>query len=205
MGEGAVRNLMQAAIKVALSRCAIRCLLALAVAAAGVGLGSMPSASAQVLTYPAEGPPVTMAGWRYEKGASDVHLFHCEAAACAPGSRISYRFYPAGTTMTLNQFRSEQDIIVKALQQRAPPGTKIAIVGIEGEDGGVLPRMYKARRLTVAPNGLQEHVHSGLVLGDKAAVSLISSSRDEKAAGANYAQYGVGVLLLVQTPRDKQK
>ena len=51
---------------------------------------------------------------------------------------MSYRFYPAGTTMTLNQFRSEQEMIVKALQQRAPPGAKITIVAIEGDDGANL-------------------------------------------------------------------
>ena len=96
-------------------------------------------------------------------------------------------------------------MIVKALQQRAPPGTKITIVAIEGDDVATLPRMYKSRRLTVAPDGSQEHVHSGLLMGENASVSLISSSRDEKAVGASYTQYGIGLLLLIQKPRDTRK
>jgi hypothetical protein len=58
---------------------------------------------------------------------------------------------------------------------------------------------------TVAPDGSQEHVHSGLLMGEKASVSLISSSRDEKAAGANYMPYGIGLLLPVQTPREPKQ
>jgi hypothetical protein len=153
----------------------------------------------------ADGPPMGIGGWRYEKGANDVHLFHCEMAACIPGSRVSYRFYPVGTTVPFTQYRSEQEMIAKALQQRAASGTKITVVAIEGEDVATLPRMYKTRRLTVHPDGSQEHVHSGLLMGEQGAVSLISSSRDEKAVGTNYTQYGIGLLLLIQKPRDSKK
>jgi hypothetical protein len=199
MGEGAVRNLMQAAVKISgLVPSIIRCLTV--VVAVGAGLGSAPAQPA-----PTDGPPVGIGGWRHEKGANDVHLFQCQEATCVPGSRVSYRFYPAGTTMSLAQYRGEQEAIIKALQQRAPQGTSIKIVAIEGEDVATLPRMFKTLRLTVAPDGSQEHVHSGLVMGEKASVSLISSSRDEKAAGANYMQYGIGLLLLVQTPREPKQ
>ena len=84
--------------------------------------------------------------------------------------------------MALAQYRGEQEAVIKALQQRAPQGTSIRIVGIEGDDVATSPRMYKTRRLTVAADASQEHVHSGLLMGEKASVSLISSSRDEKAA-----------------------
>jgi hypothetical protein len=195
---------MQAAINVAVSRNVIRYLLALAVAV-GAGHGSVHSALAQAPSLSADGPPIAIGGWRYEKGASDIHLFICEAAACVPGSRVSYRFYAAGTAMPLDQFRREQDIVLKALQQRAPPGTTMTIVGIEGDDGGSLPRMYKVRRLTVAPDGTQENVHSGLLMGETASVSLISSSLDEKAANVSYAQYALGLMLFIQMPRDSKK
>jgi hypothetical protein len=189
---------MQAAVKRSrLIPPIIRCLTVAVAVAAGLG-----SAAAQPAP---EGPPVGIGGWRYEKGANDVHLFQCHEATCVPGSRVSYRFYPAGTTMSLAQYRGEQEAIIKALKQRAPQGTSIKIVAIEGEDVATLPRMFKTLRLTIAPDGSQEHVHSGLLMGEKASVSLISSSRDEKAAGANYMQYGIGLLLLVQTPREPTK
>jgi hypothetical protein len=153
----------------------------------------------------AGGPPVVMDGWRYTKGGNDVHLFDCDASACVAGSRVSYRFYPAGTTMPLSQYRSEQDLVAKALQQRAPPGTKIAIVAIEGDDTDTLPRMYKARRLTTRPDGSQEYVHSGLLMGGKASVSLISSSTDEKAATESYAQFALLLTLIIHGSRDQKK
>jgi hypothetical protein len=210
MGQGSVRNLMQAAVKIAVSRNLMRCLLAVALVAAGAGYGSVrpvqaQAPSAQAPSVPADGPPIAISGWRYEKGASDIHLFHCDNATCVPGSRVSYRFYAPGTVMPLEQFRREQEVILKALQQRAPPGSKITIVAIEGDEGASLPRMYKVRRLTVAADGSQEHVHSGLLMGDKASVSLISSSRDEKAAGGNYGLYALGLMLSVQMPRDTKK
>lgn len=191
---------MQAAVKLAGLGSLLR-LTVIAVAIAASGSGH----SARAQAPKADGPPMSVGGWRYEKRANDVHLFHCQIAACVPGSRVSYRFYAAGTTLTFAQYRSEQELIVKALQQRAPPGSKITIVAIEGKDVAILPRMYKSRRLTVAADGSQEHVHSGLIMGEKGSVSLISSSRDEKAAGANYTQYGVGLLLLVQKPREPKK
>jgi hypothetical protein len=199
MGEGAVRNLMQATINVAgLSPLAVRCLAMLVVAVAAVSQAAAQPASTQ-------GPPVAIGGWRYSKGANDVHLFDCETAACVPGSRVSYRFYAAGTTMPLSQYRSEQELVVKALQQRAAPGTKITIVAIEGDDVATLPRTYKARRLTIHPDGSQEHVHSGILMGEKASVSLISSSRDEKAATGSYAQYALGLMLVIQGTREPKK
>jgi hypothetical protein len=200
MGEGAVRNLMQAAIRRSVLSAFLRVALAAVTIAAG---GSVQPAGAQAPN--AEGPPMGVGGWRYEKGANDVHLFHCEMAACVPGSRVSYRFYPVGTTIPFAQYRSEQEMVAKALQQRATPGTKITVVAIEGEDVETLPRMYKTRRLTVLPDGSQEHVHSGILMGEHGAVSLISSSRDEKAVGANYTQYGIGLLLLIQKARDTKK
>lgn len=149
--------------------------------------------------------PAAMFGWRYEKAANDVHFLHCEMAYCVPGSKVSYRFYPAGTTMPFAQYRSEQELVVKALQERAPPGTKITIVAIESDDIATLPRMYRTQRLTIHPDGSQEHVHSGILMDEQASVSLISSSSDEKAATANYARYAQGLMWVIQGSRDQKK
>ena len=59
------------------------------------------------------------------------------------------------------------------------------------------PRMHKARRKTVAADGTSEYVVSGVLFGSKASASLISSSRDEKASNANYALFGVAMMLFV--------
>jgi hypothetical protein len=196
---------MQAVVKLSGLSVFLR-LAAVAVTIAAGGAVQLARAQAPQAEPPkAEGPPVAIGGWRYSKGANDVHLFDCEVAACVPGSRVSYRFYAAGTIMPLSQYRSEQEMVVKALQQRAAPGTKITIVEIEGDDVDTLPRMYKSRRLTIHPDGSQEHVHSGLLMGEKASVSLISSSRDEKAATGSFSLYALALMLIIQMPRDQKK
>jgi len=59
--------------------------------------------------------------------------------------------------------------------------------------------------LTIRPDGAQEHVHSGLLMGEKASVSLISSSSDEKAATDSYAQFALLLMLVIQGSRDQKK
>src|SRR5262249_2424441 len=149
----------------------------------------------------AAAPPFAIGpGWRYDKRPSDVHMFICEQDSCNRSSRVSYRLYARDDSITLERFRREQASVVKALEQRAPPGTRIPIVSIEGDGGAKLPRMYKAKRLITAPNGDKEYVISSLLLGQGAAASLISSSLDEKAADANHAVFAIGTMLLVNLP-----
>jgi hypothetical protein len=144
------------------------------------------------------GPPVAVGpDWRYERRGTDVHMFICEQPSCDRSSRVSYRLYARNDSMTLVSFRREQETVVKALQERAPPGMRIEIVSVEGDDGASFPRMYKAKRLQTAPDGRKEYVISALLLGQGLSASLISSSRDEKATDANHAVFALAVMLLV--------
>jgi hypothetical protein len=52
-------------------------------------------------------------------------------------------------------------------------------------------------RKTVAADGTSEYVVSGVLFGPKASASLISSCRDEKTSNANYALFGIAVMLFV--------
>ncbi|WP_439366692.1 hypothetical protein ACNJYD_14100 [Bradyrhizobium sp. DASA03005] len=146
-------------------------------------------------------PPVSVKGWRYELRPNDVHMFLCEQPACGAQSRVSYRLYapgsyPPGNTMTLEQFREEQMQIVKMLEQRTP-GQKISILGVDGDSGTKVPRLFKARRLMVKPDGTKEYQVSGYLFGDRGAASLISSAATEKASSDNYAQFAIGVMLVL--------
>jgi hypothetical protein len=177
---------------------AVRLLVLVAALLAEVG-----AVSAQTLFVSPTGkdrPPVAVSGWRYEQAPNDVHIFLCEQASCTPGSKVSYRFYATGNPMTLETFRSSQQQIAKALEQRSP-GQRITILAVEGDSGTAVPRMFKARRKTVAADGSSEYVVSGMAFGSKAAASVISSSRDEKASNDNYALFGVAVMLFVTTAK----
>jgi hypothetical protein len=101
----------------------------------------------------------------------------------------------------MEQFSVEQDKIVQALEQRTP-GEKITIVGVDGDKGSAVPRMFQARRLKVAPDGKREYQVSGMLFGARANASLISSSLTEKIGNANYAQFAAGVMLVL-TPKTR--
>lgn len=173
---------------------AVRLLLLTAALLAGIG-----GVSAQTLFVSPAGkdrPPVAVSGWRYEAVPNDVHMFLCEQASCIPGSKVSYRFYAAGDPMTLETFRSQQEQVVKTLEQRSP-GQRITILAVEGDSGSAVPRMFKARRRTVAASGASEYVVSGMLFGSRAAASVISTARDEKASNDNFALFAVAVMLFV--------
>jgi hypothetical protein len=99
--------------------------------------------------------------------------------------------------MNLEQFRDEQQRVVKALEERAPPGTRIAILEIEGDEGSGPPKMFTSRRLITSANGSKEFVSSSVLLGTKYSASLISSSNDEAASRTNHSMFAVAVMLFI--------
>jgi hypothetical protein len=180
---------------------ALACALLLVSMVAVADIGEVSAQSPPVAPVLSVGPPVSVSGWRYERSGSDAHIFHCEQPSCGFGSKVSYRLYAPGNAMTVEQFRGEQDKIVKALEQRTP-GEKITIVGVDGDQGSAVPRRFQARRLKVAPDGVREYQVSGMLFGARANASLISSSRNENIGNANYAQFAAGVMLLL-TPKTR--
>ena len=173
----------------------VRSLLVALLTVAGIGGVSAQSAPPppSAATQP---PPFTVSGWSYERRGSDVHMFRCAQASCGAGSKVSYRVYTGGNQMTLDQFREGQNQIIKALEQRTP-GQRITLLGVDGDKGTAVPRMYKARRLTVTPGGASEYQVNGLLFGGQGSASLISSARDEKASNDNYARFAAAVKLAL--------
>src|SRR5262245_41771738 len=155
---------------------------------------------------PADAPPVAVGpDWRYEKRPQDVFMFHCQSPRCVPPSRVSYRLYSPSTATTREQFRQEQETIVKALEQRAAPGTRIKILEMLGDDGTGPRRMFVSRRLITNPDGKEEYTSSALLLGTRYAASLISSSADEKASKDNHAMFALALMLFINVePQAKQ-
>lgn len=137
-------------------------------------------------------PPVAVKGWRHERSGADGHVFHCEQPSCGAGSKVSYRLYPAGNAMTLDQFRDSQDQIVKALEKRTP-GQRISILGVDGDKGTAVPRAFRARRLTITQAGAREYQVNGLLFGAGASASLISSASSEKVSNDNYAKFALAL------------
>lgn len=160
------------------------------------GVGGVSAQSSPALQSTAPRPPVSVNGWRYELRAPDVHMFYCEKSDCGAKSRVSYRLYAPGNSMSLEQFREEQEQIVKVLEQRTP-GQRISILAIDGDRGTSVPRMFKARRLMVKPDGTNEYQVSGWLFGARGTASVISSSASEKSSNDNYTQFAAGVMIVL--------
>ncbi|MFK4506256.1 hypothetical protein LPJ38_30800 [Bradyrhizobium daqingense] len=141
-------------------------------------------------------PPVSVKGWRYELRPNDVHMFLCDRPGCGAQTRVSYRLYAPGNSMTLEQFREEQTQIAKVLEQRTP-GQKISILAIDGDSGTSVPCMFKAAA-AYGEAGRHEGISGQrLVFGRTGAASVISSAATEKASSDNFAQFAVAVMLLL--------
>jgi hypothetical protein len=161
------------------------------------GIGSAAAQSPAAPPAATQRPPVSVGGWRYERGDGDLHVFYCNQPGCGgAGSKVSYKLYGPNTSMTLEEFRAGQGQIVKALEQRTP-GLKITVLAIEGDQGTAVPRIFKARRLAARPDGSKEYQVSGWLFGERGTASLISTARDEKDSNSNYAQYAIAVMLLL--------
>jgi hypothetical protein len=181
-------------VLVGLRSAVIRSLLLLAALVLAGGEAFAQSAPAPQSAAPR--PPVAVSGWRYELRPNDVHMFLCDNSDCGAQTRVSYRLYASGNAMTLEQFREEQTQVVKLLEQRTP-GQKISILAVDGDSGTSVPRMFKAHRLMVKPDGTKEYHVSGWMFGARGAASLISSAVTEKASSDNYAKFAVAVMLLL--------
>ena len=150
-------------------------------------------------------PAFGIEGWRYRPGANDVHFYDCERPDCTPGSKVSYRLYALGGPLkSLEQFRSEQERVARFLEEKGPPGTKVQVLQVEGDNRTEPPRFMRAVRLQTKGDGSKEFVISGVIMGTKLDASLISSSSNEKAAKSNYAQFSIGVALIVQDAIEKK-
>jgi len=103
--------------------------------------------------------------------------------------------------MTLERFRREQEEILRALEQRAAPGTRIKILEIKGDEGSGPRRMFVVRRLTEHPNGTKEFRVSSTLLGVNHLATLISTSQDEQAAIANHSVFALAVMLFINVQR----
>ncbi|MGY3453474.1 hypothetical protein [Bradyrhizobium sp. USDA 4353] len=181
------------------TRLALRFLLLSLSLSAVTGLGGV-RAETPAAPPSAAAAPFAVSGWKPQRpNGTDVTFFLCEDAKCSPGSKVSYRLYPPNTTMTIEQFRASQEQTIKPLDQRVP-GQTTTILGVDGDKGTGVPRVFRVRRLKVAPDGTKEYQVSGVLFGVKGSASLISSADSEKGSTGNFAQFATPVMVLLGSP-----
>jgi hypothetical protein len=56
----------------------------------------------------------------------------------------------------------------------------VVIVGVDGDKGSAVPRMFQARRLKVAPDGKREYQVSGMLFGARANARSLTSHEAER-------------------------
>ncbi|MGJ4947546.1 hypothetical protein [Bradyrhizobium sp. HKCCYLS20291] len=182
-----------------------RLLLAL-ILCVGIGFdvarAEIPSAAPPVNPSPAAPSlPFSVGGWKSQRpNGTDVTFFLCQEAQCGPGSKVSYRLYAPDATMTVEQFRASQEQTIRILDERVP-GQTTTILGVEGDKGTGVPRVFRVRRLKVAPDGTREYQVSGMLFGSRGSASLISSASSETNSTTNFAQFAIPVLVLLGVPQ----
>ncbi|QPF88237.1 hypothetical protein IC762_23700 [Bradyrhizobium genosp. L] len=166
------------------------------------GAGGASAQSAPPPPSATQAPPVAVKGWRYQP-VRDLHKFTCDQPGCGAGSKVSYHLYAPNSSMTLDQFRGLQEQVAKALDQRVP-GQKTSILAVEGDKGTAASRMFKVRRVQVAPNGAREYQVSGMLFGPRGSASLISSASSERDSTTNFAQFAVAVMVALGIKSEKK-
>jgi hypothetical protein len=173
---------------------------AIAVLACAPVADSGATVQAQAPVPPAQqggsGPPFAVSGFRYQLAPNNVHMFLCDdVPRCGPDARVSYMIVAAQPNYRIEQFRDEQQQVAAAFRQRLPAGSTVTVE--DATDDGGRPRVIKGARRMTTPDGRTTHILSTLILGEKVALSLISSSGDRAKADANRALFMVGSMLFV--------
>ena len=159
--------------------------LATALTVAGTG-----SVSAQPLAS-IQAQPIELGGWRHIKGPNDLHVYLCDHAGCAPGSKVSFLLH-LGSAIAPGQFHRQRDAAGEALQERPAPCAFV--------DGALrigAPRPMHC--VATAPDGSKSYDTIGIVNGSHLSASLISSSRDETASEANYGQFEAALKAVTNS------
>ncbi len=166
-------------------------LLAAALTVVGTmgGVSAQPSASIQAQS-------IAIDGWRAIKVPNDLQVYVCDHPGCAPASMVSFLLY-LGSAIAPGQFDRQRDAVAELVQQRSAP---CALV-----DGAFdLAAPKPTRCVATAPDGAKSYDTIGIVDGSNWSASLISSSRNEAASGANYRQFEAALKAVVNSgPRAK--
>ena len=90
------------------------------------------------------------------------------------------------------QFHRQRDAAAEVLQQRSAP---CALVG----ELALVDPPKPMRCVATAPDGAKSYDTIGIVNGSNWSASLISSSGDEAASGANYRQFETALKAVVNS------
>src|SRR5262245_52433703 len=145
-------------------------------------------------------PPASISGFRYQLLQQRIHMNICEAAACTPGSKVSYLFLPPNPSPSFEKYRAERARIAEVLKKRAPPGTTITVAPIQQTREKVFT-IFKANREEAYPDGRRMYFLNWRFHGAHMTGEVISSSPSRKVAEQNFALFAIPVLTLMMGPK----
>lgn len=153
-----------------------------------------------------EGQPVTVPGFAYERldggaNSSPVHMNTCEAKACTPGSKVSYRIYASNPQHSFDAFREGREKLEATMRQRLPAAIILRFDPPTTETVGDVT-IYESRRHQSEGVGRDFLVVSRTLFARKATIELISSSADPRAAELNVGAWQLPILLWLGLDAD---
>jgi hypothetical protein len=131
--------------------------------------------------------PVTLDGWRYVAGPDELHVYVCDRADCAPGSRVICHRYPASNSSALppGALRRDEVAAAKMLGEESPK-RDTTTTGFPISLPMSKPVM---REVSTAPDGTKTYRASTIIESSRWQASLISLSGDAGASEANLDRF----------------
>lgn len=162
--------------------------------------GLLTSAAVQAQDLPKAGPgraaapPVTVAGFRYERFPPQTHLNTCTEAKCGPGSKVSYLLFPPDPKPDFERFKTMRGQVQRALEQRLPMGARLAVEP-PATTSDARFTIFEQKRTETLLDGRTTTVITRQLYAKRFAVELISSASDAKTAEANAALFQMPLML----------
>jgi hypothetical protein len=131
--------------------------------------------------------PVTLDGWRYIEGPDELHVYVCDRADCARGSKVICHRYPPGNSSALPPGALRRDEVAAAkMLGEEPPKRDTTTTGFSISLPMPKPVM---RDVSTAPDGAKTYRATTIVESSRWQASLISLSGDAGASEANLDRF----------------
>ena len=145
-----------------------------------------------------KGPPVSVGGFSYKYiPTGEIYSFICEAEDCVPGSKVSYQLYPPDKP-DFEKYKQTQEQLKSYFRKTPAIGSRVKF-GTPRQIDGEHFTVFDSTREQQTPDGGTWFTRSSMLHGKSVTVSLISSSKDEKARDANDARFAAGLIAWGQS------
>jgi hypothetical protein len=170
-----------------------------------MSIGVLVAPVARAQDRPMAKPPFAVGGFRYQHMPPNTHMNICEAAACTPGSQVSYILFAPSPPPSLERYKAQRKAISEALRKsRAAAGATVAF-STPKQSKDKLFTIFMVRRVETYPDGRRVVFLSQQLYSARFTADIISSSPSEEAAKKNLDLFMLPIMMTAVTKPSDQK